>query len=529
MSKNSPSGFIRYQSRSKRPDGSEYAIYCPPCHGNPNPEKRIDKDIWLGKVLDKEKGVYYNTKQGPFVFNIESGFQTLSTSEIKMYEKILTESSNSIVKTNKSYNLSIDFGDIYILTEYLKKEHLLDLFTYSLDCNKDTLISLIIFRIICSKSNKFAFNWWNETFTKFLFPEAQLKSQQISNFLIDLGSEINFRKYIIDHINYIRCLTPKYFILIDSTGLPNDIKIPITAINNHNGIVNNEIRLIMVIESNTGLPVYYRYVPGNIIDVSTLNMIIMELREYNIRVNRAVLDAGYYSKENLIYLYDNNIPFITRMVEKVLDHKKLISEHKSSIKSRNNYINFNNRHLYIKKVPIQLFNGLISAFAYLCLDIDKEHQDQIKFLTNHIENASNEELEIASNKFGIFIILSTIDFPSNEILPYYYTRQDIEQIFDYLKNEIDVLPIRVHSEASFSGHLLLSFMALTAYKSLHKSLKLNNINIKNAFDALSRYHCRVYKNRIIPDVANKSVNDICKALKIKLPKTIDIKGIKTLF
>jgi transposase len=173
-------------------------------------------------------------------------------------------------------------------------------------------------------------------------------------------------------------------------------------------------------------------------------------------------------------------------------------------------------------VPIQLFDGLISAFAYLCIDIDKEHQDQIKYLTNHIENASNEELEIASDKFSAFTIFSTIDLPSNEILLYYYNRQDIEQIFDYLKNEIDILPIRVNSESSFNGHLLLSFMALTAYKSLYKLLELNNIDIKEAFDTLSRYHCRIYKNRIIPDVANKSVNDICKALKIKLPKTINL-------
>ena len=34
-------------------------------------------------------------------------------------------------------------------------------------------------------------------------------------------------------------------ILIDSSGLPNSIRLPLTAVNTHNGIVSEEIRLIM--------------------------------------------------------------------------------------------------------------------------------------------------------------------------------------------------------------------------------------------------------------------------------------------
>jgi transposase len=53
------------------------------------------------------------------------------------------------------------------------------------------------------------------------------------------------------------------------------------------------------------------------------------------------------------------------------------------------------------------------------------------------------------NKNDVFILTSTIDVQNNEILPCYYTRQTVEQIFDYLKNEADILPIRVHSEHAF--------------------------------------------------------------------------------
>jgi transposase len=88
----------------------------------------------------------------------------------------------------------------------------------------------------------------------------------------------------------------------------------LTTVNNHNGLISNEIRLIFVVERNSGYPIYYRSVLGNIIDVTTLNMVITELQKYNIKVDRAILGAGYYSENNIKLLIDNNIPFMTRMI-----------------------------------------------------------------------------------------------------------------------------------------------------------------------------------------------------------------------
>ena len=59
-------------------------------------------------------------------------------------------------------------------------------------------------------------------------------------------------------------------ILIDSTGLPNSIHFPLTAVSNHNGVISEEVRLIYVVQQDTRLPIYMRYVPGNIVDTTTL-------------------------------------------------------------------------------------------------------------------------------------------------------------------------------------------------------------------------------------------------------------------
>lgn len=45
-------------------------------------------------------------------------------------------------------------------------------------------------------------------------------------------------------------------ILIDSSGLPNESHLPVTGVNNHNGIISLEVRVIYVVQQSTGLPLF---------------------------------------------------------------------------------------------------------------------------------------------------------------------------------------------------------------------------------------------------------------------------------
>jgi transposase len=139
-------------------------------------------------------------------------------------------------------------------------------------------------------------SWYNETITKYIYPKANICSQRISEYLAEIGDENIYSIFLENYIDYLKNINPKFNIMIDSTGLSNSIKIPLTAINNHNGVISNEIRLILVADKISGLPIYYRYVPGNIVDVSTLSMVIREMKNYNVDINRAIMDAGYYSE-----------------------------------------------------------------------------------------------------------------------------------------------------------------------------------------------------------------------------------------
>ena len=70
-----------------------------------------------------------------------------------------------------------------------------------------------------------------------------------------------------------------------------------------------------------------------------------------------------------------------------------------------------------------------------------------------------DETDAAVKRLGVFAILTSEEISEDNLLPMYYTRQQVEQVFDISKNYADLLPIRVQSEQAFASHLLISFMA----------------------------------------------------------------------
>ena len=94
--------------------------------------------------------------------------------------------------------------------------------------------------------------------------------------------------------------------MVDSTGLPNSINFRFTRKNIHNGKLSNEIRLIFVIQKSTGLPLFYYVVPGNVVDVNTLETIFYHLEAMDIDIDSCILDAGFNSCSNYDLFYDLN-------------------------------------------------------------------------------------------------------------------------------------------------------------------------------------------------------------------------------
>jgi transposase len=128
-----------------------------------------------------------------------------------------------------------------------------------------------------------------------------------------------------------------------------------------------------------------------------------------------------------------------------------------------------------------------------------------------------DEIDKRAKSKGVFIILSSDMVENSEILPLYYTRQTIEQVFDLYKNNADLLPLRTHGEETFRGHLMLSFISTIAYLLVNKLLDGSKFCADGAFRVLHNLKCKVFDDCILVKEATKKDNDIASHLNIELP------------
>ena len=92
--------------------------------------------------------------------------------------------------------------------------------------------------------------------------------------------------------------------------------------------------------------------------------------------------------------------------------------------------------------------------------VDCEYSYQTK-LDSMDEDTAKKILKKAciTGREGFFCLVSSEDLTLSEILQIYRQKDSIEKIFNSLKNEIDIRPLRVWSDTSIYGALLIGFLS----------------------------------------------------------------------
>lgn len=474
---------------------------------------------YLGLVIDREKGIYKSKERGVFHFDVNTGEYSKVTDDYVLPTR---------ARSNGKQRVSYDFGDAFFLHAFLEKSGLfavMDTLGYT---NTDTLHAAVLFYILSSFANCDAVSWIDGSIARFLYPKADLSGQRISEMLSAIGGRENEIAFQREYISYVKKnVSPDMNILIDSSGLPNKVRIPLTAINVHNGKVSNEIRLIFVVQKSTGLPLYFMTVPGNIVDSSTLTRVMLHLKEMNVSVESCIIDAGYGTGSNIDFFYDDShklkMGYITRVKSSDANLKSMIKKELSTLDSRENFVRYCDRYLFIKRQKVNVGSRRNQpAWLYLGMDLERLNDEQRKlFKKASKEKLTDDEVFDALEGEGLFAVLSGEEYSIDDILPAYYQRQGAEQVFDFAKNYTKLLPLRIHSENTFRGHVLLSYIATCVVKMIHMKMGKEGYVLGSSLAVLRNLKCTAYTSRLITDVPTKAINDIYSLFGIKCPEAID--------
>jgi transposase len=431
------------------------------------------------------------------------------------YLGVVVDKGKKIFEKRRSQNQKeekqiLDYGDSYLLNSIVRELPVFNVLESVFGNLFDTLMALIFHRIADGGAMCHAESWYDGNYVSKLFPEANVTSQNISMFLRHLGDESVQRAFFAE---YIPLVCPNDAgVVIDSTGLPNDINMPITEWGHHNGGIEFETRLILAIERESGEPLYFRYVAGNIGDVSTLANTITEMKNLGISTTSALIDAGYYSETNLKLLFKAEIAFMIRMPSNRIIYKEIIDGN-LDIESPEHAVIYDKRGLFVKEQEVEVHG--YKAYAYLVLDPERRGREVSKLVSKKNEKG----VDFANTDFsncGKMVLLSSEKLNTNDAVPFYYTRQVAERMFGIAKDDLCILPLRTHSEPNFKGFMLLVFISLIISVAVKNRLK--DISIEKAISSLRTLKCKVFDSSIVPNEVNKKQRLIFEEANVVVPK-----------
>lgn len=142
-----------------------------------------------------------------------------------------------------------------------------------------------------------------------------------------------------------------------------------------------------------------------------------------------------------------------------------------------------------------------------------------------VEKAADQDLRgdqiyDEMQKNGIFVLIASRRIAADNILPLYYTRDQIEKIFEVCKSDSKLLPLNVETEDAFRGHLMMTFLAAVTIRLMNDKLAGSGLTPETVFMNLHEQHALIYDNEFVTTEPPKAINEAYIALHIKCPATI---------
>lgn len=492
----------------------------------------------LGKILylapDHRSGIFFSKTRGLFYCNAE----TEEFSEVESNDSRIVDS-----KIIKKPNVHTSFGDVYFLLKFLENDGFLKLLKNTFDTKWDykKTICHILFTIVNQNGKGKISKYFQESFLSALMPDVVPNSlESDTRYFEKMGDDDIKMKFFKEYIKLQKSKDSNFgkACYADSTPLPNEvINCYKDALCNHGvDATSRQVRLVLILDKKTNLPVWFTIYTGNVLDYSTIKGVMLDVKEnLGIEIEDVVLDAGYVCQDTIkaFCSKDSKINMTARLPErkgfKVRESFNIVNTKFYVGK----YIFRRKGHTYFgKKINLNLFGENRLVYAYLDRD-NAEAGFAAYYDRNEEEYRKMSESEKTWSQFqcGYFVLISNQDDTPENILDKYLERGEIESFFKCSKQHTDMLPIYKHNEKTIEGKILSDMISTLIYSTITKEMTSKNKDLTDLlFTAKSMQATILGDKKISLDTPNKQVKDLYKEYSIKIPfMTIAISDLQNQF
>lgn len=334
---------------------------------------------------------------------------------------------------------------------------------------------------------------------------------------------------------------------VDSTPLPGDAKDnPFNALCSHgtDGAVIQS-RLALVLDINTGIPVWFEVFPSNVLDNCTLESIGRDIEaSMHIKIDMYDVDAGY-SRESLFD--DFNVNKNTYVDEEgiIRDHTLLLRmpekngypkddayvECKKYFHNGRYMFDYENHTYFGKRIEHDVFENPEHLFVYV--DTDRATKLLRKWRTE--DPAHQKEWDSLTDlqqdwyqvKFGFFILVGNKDQTAQEALTEYFGRTDIEGFFRDGKTYLKILPLAKWSKEAVLGKIFHDVIETVCYRTFRKQIASTGRSMSSLLVTMNSWECFRKTDDILElKTPQVEVREILEALGYPVPGHMDLNDLR---
>lgn len=254
-------------------------------------------------------------------------------------------------------------------------------------------------------------------------------------------------------------------------------------------IFDKQFNLLYIYSAQLVQPVFYKILAGNIKDVRGFKI---SLQEAGIKDAIIIADKGFYSKENVGFLKNEDLNFIIPLQRdsKLIDYSKLD-------KRTNQYFKFQDRYIWYYSYQVE------GMTLYLFKDEKLEVQEQKDYLDRIVslpEKYNQEGFQLKIDVFGTIAMVSDVaNQDAKAIYCSYKSRNQIEVMFDGFKNILHADKTYMQNEDALEGYMLVNHIALQWYYIIYNILKNN--------DQISKYSVNDFTTHL-KEIKKVRINDL---------------------
>ncbi len=336
------------------------------------------------------------------------------------------------------------------------------------------LVALAIVRTIRNVPIKYIKDAWEKLYLSTKI-EASLSRNTVSDMLRAIGADWNSQSTFFASL--IKGNSIFYFDLSSIFSRSVNLNLAERGYNKEH-LFLDQVNFALLFSQEQKMPVMLKSMPGSIRDVKSLRSV---MEEFPLKDCIVILDRGFFSKSNIDTVLSLKGSFIQplRRNSKLVDYK-LKTDRPFAYRERG--ITFAVKELKKDNAKLRLFifeDALLKGEERSNLIRMQAKEDKQRFMVDEC-------------RLGKVSILTNLDWSGEKVYGLYKEREEIEQAFDAMKNELENDKCYLGDSDAVRGYFFVSFLSLYLYFRVLEKIRVAGLIGELSVDELLFQLSKVY-------------------------------------